>query len=371
MNKKLKITYIIPTLDRGGAERFFVDLIKNLDKETFEPSLILYKKGGEWLKELEALNIKVIILEKKQRLDLRNFFEIKKAIEEIKPDIIHTQLGGDIYGVLAGRLAGVKKIMTTEVNTNNDEGFFYNLVKRFSLRYVNKIVAVSQAVKEETKRRYALNYKKLEIVYNGIELNRFKLAIRKFNDHERPDFVFGTIGRLSEQKGQRYLIRALAKSKNKKAKLFIAGEGELKSEFEAEIEALKLTKRVELVGRVVAPDFLARLDAFVLPSLWEGMGIVLVEAALSGLPIIATRVGGVSEVVSDKEAWLINLETNDDKKLAEDKLVKALSLELDNLINNYNTVEVAAKIEKANKRVRENFDIKEISRQYENLYQKI
>lgn len=371
MNKKLKITYIIPTLDRGGAERFFVDLIKNLDKEKFEPSLILYKKGGEWLKELEVFNIKIIILEKKQCLDLRNFLKIKKAIKEIKPDIIHTQLGADIYGVLAGRLAGVKKIMTTEVNTNNDESFFYNLVKRFSLRFVNKIVAVSQAVKEETKRRYSLNSKKLEIIYNGIELDRFKLAIRKFNDNDRPDFIFGTIGRLSEQKGQRYLIRALAKSKNKKAKLFIAGEGELKEEFEAEIKALKLTKRVKLVGRVVAPDFLANLDAFVLPSLWEGMGIVLVEAALSGLPIIATRVGGISEVVSEKEAWLINLKFGKDKKLAEDKLVKVLSSELDNLINNYNTVEVASKIEKANKRVRDNFDIKEISRQYENLYQKI
>ncbi len=371
MNKKIKITYIIPTLDRGGAERFFVDLIKNLDKEKFEPSLILYKKGGEWLKELEALNLNIVILEKKKRFDLRNFLEIKKAIKKIKPDIIHTQLGADIYGVLAGRLAGVKKIMTTEVNTNNDEGSFYNLVKHFSLRFANKVVAVSQAVKEETKRRYALKSNKLEIIYNGIELGRFKLALRKFNDNDRPDFVFGTIGRLSEQKGHKYLIRALAKTKNKKAKLFIAGEGELKVELEEEIKALKLTRRVKLVGRVIAPDFLASLDAFVLPSIWEGMGIVLVEAALSGLPIIATRVGGISEVIGEEEAWLVNLEIGKDKNLAEDKLVGALSLGLDNLINNYNTVEVAAKIEKANKRVRDNFDIKEISRQYENLYQRI
>ena len=370
MNKKTKITYIIPTLDRGGAERFFVDLIKNLDKEKFEPSLILYKKGGEWLKELETFNLKIVILEKKKRFDLRNFLEIKKAIKEIRPDIIHTQLGADIYGVLAGRLAGVKKIMTTEVNTNNDEGFCYNLVKRFSLRFANKVVAVSQAVMEETKRRYALKSNKLEIIYNGIELGRFKLAVRNFNN-SRPDFVFGTIGRLSEQKGHKYLIRALAKTKNKKAKLFIAGEGELKTELEEEIKALKLTRRVKLVGRVIAPDFLASLDAFVLPSIWEGMGIVLVEAALSGLPIIATRVGGISEVISEEEAWLVNLETRKDKNLDEDKLVGALSSALDNLINNYNTVEVAAKIEKANKRVRENFDIKEISRQYENLYQKI
>ena len=371
MNKKIKITYIIPTLDRGGAERFFVDLIKNLDREKFEPSLILYKKGGEWLKELKALNFKIIILEKKRRFDLRNFLAIRKAIKEIGPDIIHTQLGADIYGVFAGRLAGVEKIMTTEVNTNNDEGFFYNLVKRSSLRFVNRVVAVSQAVKEETKRRYTLKSDKLEVIYNGIELNRFKLPIRNFDDKNKSDFIFGTIGRLSEQKGQRYLIRAFAKTKNKKAKLFIAGEGELKAEFEEEIKALKLTKRVKLVGRVVAPDFLASLDAFVLPSLWEGMGIVLVEAALSGLPIIATRVGGVPEVVSGEEAWLVDIENEMDKNLVEDRLVKALSLELDNLINNYNKVEVAAKIEKANKRMRDNFDIKKVSRQYENLYQKI
>ena len=361
INKKIKISYIIPTLDSGGAERFFVDLIKNLNKEKFEPSLILYKRGGDWLQELEALNLKIIVLEKKKRFDLKNFLALKKAIKEIGPDIIHTQLGADIYGVLAGRLAGVSKIISTEVNTNNDEGFFYNLVKRFSLRFVNKVVAVSSAVKKETKKRYALNSKKLEVIYNGIELGRFKLGLRNFNNN-RANFVFGTIGRLSEQKGHKYLIKAFSKIKNKKAKLLIAGEGELKAELEAEIKTLKLTRRVQLVGRVSAPDFLASLDAFVLPSLWEGMGIVLVEAALSGLPIIATKVGGISEVVSEEEADLIELENRDGQDL---------SLALDNLIDNYNTIEVATKIEKANKKVRENFDIKKISADYEKLYQKI
>ncbi|MBN2854562.1 glycosyltransferase [Patescibacteria group bacterium] len=369
MNKKIKISYIIPTLDKGGAERFFIDLIKNLDKEKFEASLILYKRGGDWLEELKALNLKIVILEKKKRLDLKNFLALKKAIKEIGPDIIHTQLGADIYGVLAGRLAGVSKIISTEVNTNNDEGFFYNLVKRFSLKFVNKVVAVSSAVKEETERRYALNSKKIEVIYNGIELGRFKLGIRNF-DNNRADFVFGTIGRLSEQKGHKYLIKAFSKIKNKKAKLLIAGEGELKAELETEIKALKLTRRVKLVGQVSAPDFLSSLDAFVLPSLWEGMGIVLVEAALSGLPIIATKVGGISEVVSEEEASLIKLESQGSKNLNENNFIKDLSLALDNLIDNYNTIEVATKIEKANKKVRANFDIKKISVDYEKLYQK-
>ncbi len=357
---RTKITYIIPTLDSGGAERFFVDLIKNLDREKFEASLILYKRAGLWLGELEREGIKCVVLEKKFLFDISNFIAIYKNIKEIGPDIVHTQLGADIYGVLAAKLAGIRSIVSTEVNTNINESYLYNCLKKFSLRFVDRVIAVSSAVLNDAKKRYKINKKKLEVIYNGIEIERFSIKEKRNNFSDDNPIVFGTIGRLTEQKGHINLIKAFSMLSDKNAKLLIAGKGELKDDLNQLIITLGLQKRVELCGKVLAPKFLNEIDVFVLPSIWEGMGIVLVEAALTGLPIIASDVGGVSEVVSSEEAWLV-----------EPGNIEDLRKTIDSLIINFETIETGLKIEKANKRAREMFDIAIIADNYQKLYQKL
>ena len=357
---RTKITYIIPTLDSGGAERFFVDLIKNLDREKFEASLILYKRAGLWLGELEREGIKCVVLEKKFLFDISNFIAIYKSIKEIGPDIVHTQLGADIYGVLAAKLAGIRSIVSTEVNTNINESYLYNCLKKFSLRFVDRVIAVSSAVLNDAKKRYKINKKKLEVIYNGIEIERFSIKEKRNNFSDDNPIVFGTIGRLTEQKGHINLIKAFSMLSDKNAKLLIAGKGELKDDLNQLIITLGLQKRVELCGKVLAPKFLNEIDVFVLPSIWEGMGIVLVEAALTGLPIIASDVGGVSEVVSSEEAWLV-----------EPGNIEDLRKTIDSLIINFETIETGLKIEKANKRAREMFDITIIADNYQKLYQKL
>ena len=358
-NRKIKIDYIIPTLDKGGAERFFVDLLKYLDRDKFEPRLVLYKKGGDWLQEIKDLNIDYIILEKKNKVSLKNFCFLYKTIKKRKPDIVHTQLGGDIYGVLAAKLSGVKKIITTEVNTNQDEKLIYNLIKRISLRFVTMVVAVSLAVASDARKRYNLRSEKVIVIYNGIDLSRFLLSPQKnlLEFSKRKSFVFGSIGRLSEQKGYTYLIEAMSKIKNSRIKLKIAGDGYLRESLEKEIEKYNLKGRVSLLGHVNTPDFLKSIDAFVLPSIWEGMGIVLVEAALAGVPIIATKVGGIVEVVNKDSAILV--EAKNSSKLAKEMI---------NLRDNINTLEIAAKIERASKEVKEKFDINKIAKKYQELY---
>jgi len=237
-NRKIKIDYIIPTLDKGGAERFFIDLLKHLDLNKFAPRLVLYKKGGDWLEEIKYLSIDFVVLEKKNKIALKNFYSLYKTIKKRKPDIVHTQLGGDIYGVLAARLSGIKKIITTEVNTNQDESFLYNLIKRISLKFVTMVVAVSLAVASDARKRYKLRSEKVIVLYNGIDLNRFIPAPEKnlLEFSKRRSFVFGSVGRLSEQKGYIYLIQAMAKIRNNRIKLKIAGDGYLREKLEEEIK---------------------------------------------------------------------------------------------------------------------------------------
>lgn len=360
--KKIKISYIIPSLDRGGAERFFVDLIKNVDKEIFEPSLLLYKRSGDWQKELDLLGVKVIVLEKKKRFDVLNFYQMFKAIRSLKPDIVHTQLGADIYGVLAAKLAGVKKIISTEVNINLRETRLYNIIKTFSLKFCDKIIAVSEAVRLDASDRYGYKKEKAVIIYNGIEIGNFPLlplktlAERSFKKRNI-NCVFGTIGRLEEQKGHKYLIKAFKDSRLKDAKLIIAGEGSHRDSLKKLITRLNLKSRVELRGKVVASDFFKEIDVFVFPSLWEGMGIVLVEAALSGRPVIFSDVAGANEVLDKETAWPLKA-----------KAISSWTDEMVEMKENYNAPEVALKVLKARQLVSARFDIKLITKKHQELY---
>lgn len=355
-NSLIKIAYIIPTLDSGGAERFFVDLIKNLDRNKFEPRLILYKRGGEWLKELEALGIRFDILEKKKLLDLSNFRNIVRAIKKDKPDIVHTQLGGDIYGVLAARLCGVKRIISTEVNTNVAEMKIYNLVKRFSLRFATHIVAVSSAVAEDALKRYKLDPGKLEVIYNGIEIDKFRREIKGRLNTDK--IILGSIGRLEEQKGYKYLINAIAKLEHKNTELRIAGAGSLKSDLEKQIKDLNLQERIKLVGLVDSSKFFFEIDAFILPSLWEGMGIVLAEAMTAGKIIIATDVGGIKEVLKNDFAYLVPAGNEE-----------ALALKIDELCGIFDSPKIISMKTFAQEEAIKRFDIKKITKDYERLYE--
>lgn len=360
--KKIKITYILPSLDRGGAERFFVDLIKNLNKDTFEPSLLLYKRSGDWQKELDSLGVKVVLLEKKRRFDILNFWKMYKSLKSLRPDIVHTQLGADIYGVLAAKLAGVEKIISTEVNINLKETKLYNYIKTFSLKFSDKIIAVSEAVKLDASKRYGYKEEKVVVIYNGIEIKNFPLlALKTLSERSEKsgkiNCIFGTIGRLEEQKGHKYLINAFKDSGLKDSRLIIAGQGSLRWSLESLIARLKLKSRVELRGAVVASEFFKEIDVFVFPSLWEGMGIVLVEAALSGRPVIFSDVPGANEVLNKDIAWPLKA-----------KSFTSLSAEMVNIKNNYNSPAVALKILKARESVCSRFDIKLIAQEHQVLY---
>lgn len=355
-NKLVKIAYIIPTLDSGGAERFFVDLIKNLDRTKFAPRLILYKRGGVWLEELRKINVDVEILEKKKIFDFNNFRAIVKAIKKDKPDIVHTQLGGDIYGVLAARLCGVKKIISTEVNTNVQESFLYNFVKKFSLRFASHVVAVSSAVAEDALRRYSLDPGKLEVIYNGINLENFLHKPEgRLNSNK---IILGSIGRLEEQKGYKYLLEAFALLKRQDLELKIAGAGSLQDDLQQKIKELDLPEQVKLVGLVDSAKFLQEIDIFVLPSLWEGMGIVLVEAMAAGKLIVASEVGGIKEVLKKDFALF-----------AEAGNSESLSSVLNQACEIIDSPQALSMKVSAQEEVLKRFDIKKITSDYQKIYE--
>jgi len=363
---KIKIVYILPTLDPGGAERFIVDLLLNLDLNKFAPTLIIFKRGGIWLQELEKAGIPVIVLKKRFKLDLINFFSILKHLKKIKPLIVHTELGGDLYGRLAAKILRVPFIISTEQNLNPDETIIHNIIKKYTSRLAHKIIAISEAVKNDLIQRYKIPESKIKIIPNGINLNKF-LDFPKTADTANPidnepkKIILGTIGRLAPQKGHSVLISALAAIKDLNFECLIVGEGPLKNTLNKQIKDLGLENKVKLIGSIQdVPKFLDSLDAFVFPSLWEGQGIVLLEAALMDLPIIASEVDGIKEVLSQKDAYLVKAGDEED-----------LAAKISWLINNLDSEPVKERSLQLKNKIINKYSITNITNDYQDIYKEV
>ncbi len=354
---KIKILYIIPSLSSGGAERFILDLIKNLDKDIFDPCLLLFKDKGLFYQEALDNNISIKTLKKKFKIDFVNFYNIYKYIKNIKPDIVHTQLGGDVYGKLAAKIAGVSKIVSTEQNVYLNDGIIIRFLKKNTARFSSKLIAISSAVKKDLLLNYNLKKDKVETIFNGVDFKNFLFQDKKANNSGK--IVFGSIGRLSEQKNYSLLLKALSHFKGFDFKLMIVGEGELRSDLEREIVNLGLSDKVELLGeRRDIASFLSKIDFFVLSSKWEGLGIVLLEAALFKLPVLASNTGGIVDIIKDGERGIL-FENNNLDSLVE-KLKYFFNLD--------NKKELNVLAENLSNFVIDNFAIEKIAKDYENMY---
>lgn len=357
MAEKIKIAYIIPSLDAGGAERFILDLIKNLDREKFAPSLILFDHGGFFMEEALALEIPVYTLKKRWKFDPINFLMLIFRLRHLRPDIVHTQLGGDIYGRLAAKILKIKGIISTEQNVNLHEGSLYNLLKTFTGRFAQYVVAISGAVKDDLMKRYQVPESKVRIIYNGLDLDKFQGEPY----HRQPGeaVIFGSVGRLSQQKNFGSLIESLSLLRDRNFLCLIAGSGELRPVLEKQIRDFNLGEKIKLVGlQKDVSSFLGQLDFFILPSLWEGLGIVLLEAGLKGLPILASRVDGIKEIIQDQKTGI----------LFDPQEIGDMAEKIEYAFSHIDAAEFRSLGERLQEDIRERFDIRRIAGEYQLLY---
>lgn len=356
-NKKIKIVYIIPSLNSGGAERFILDLIYNLNLDIFEPCLLLFNGKGFFYSEAVEAGLKIKVLKKSCKIDIFNFYNIYKYIRKIKPDIVHTQLGGDIYGKFAAKLAGVKGIVSTEQNVLINDGKLINFLKKKTSSFSSKIIAISSAVKKDIIQKYQILPEKINLIFNGINVDKFKQD--RNNTYSKDQIIFGSVGRLAPQKNYSLLLEALSSVKNKNFKYLIAGEGKLREKLEGEINKYGLTAKVELVGlKKDIKGFLSELDFFILPSKWEGLGIVLLEAGLSKLPVLASATGGILDIIKDDKTGILFTNNN----------VIDLTKKLNYFLDFKNKEDLNKLGDNLFNYIVDKFDIKKVAKQYENVY---
>jgi glycosyltransferase involved in cell wall biosynthesis len=182
------------------------------------------------------------------------------------------------------------------------------IINRILARKTSKIVAVSHIVKSLLMERDHIDPSKINVIYNGIDTDRFQSYLTKEEARDKlglpaESLVIGTVGRLEKPKGQLHLIRAFGKvsEQNPDTKLVIVGTGSLESSLKSDVSRQRIDDSVIFLGlRRDIPDILRAFDIFVMPSLSEGFPMALLEAMSLALPVIVTPVGGIPELVTDE-----------------------------------------------------------------------
>jgi glycosyltransferase involved in cell wall biosynthesis len=239
-----------------------------------------------------------------------------KLIRGRRFDIVQTSLFfANLHGRVAARIAGTPRIFSEEHNIYpwKDRHPVFKMSDRLLSGFSERIIACSDSVSKATARQEGIRLDKFYTIHNCIDFSKFD--INRTKDELRAEYGFdskekllGTVGALSEQKGHNYLLDALKimLAKNDKCTLLVVGDGPLKNDLEAQADRLGISENVRFMGcRRDVARILKTLDVFVLPSVWEGFGIAVLEAMYSGLPVVASCVDGIPEVVVDGRTGIL------------------------------------------------------------------
>lgn len=325
--KKTKIFYLITKGNFGGAQRYVFEMTTNLPKAAFEVTVIM-GQGQILEKKLQASGVKTMTLDCLGRdvnlgQDLKSFFVIWKLLIKHRPDIIHlnsSKIGG--IGAVAGRLARIKNIIFTVHGLAHHEkrpAWQRRLIKFshwLSMIFSHQIITVADSLREEIEHWPGLK-NKVHTIHNGI--SNFKLFDRSVARREiwpghNDKFWIGTVSELHKNKGLDYLIEAFAgtvrsllgDSLGWSLNLVIISDGEEKENLQKIITDKKMNDRILLAGRIEdAKSYLKAFDIFTLTSRTEALPYSIMEAGLAGLPVVASEVGGISEIIAGPEMGIL------------------------------------------------------------------
>jgi glycosyltransferase involved in cell wall biosynthesis/SAM-dependent methyltransferase len=298
------VVQLIPTLGMGGAERVVFSLARQLPKHDIAVLTLAHMEGGAMEKKFADEHLPYSVLTREGFLKRwKNFWALRRSLLDLKPAWVHTHLfGSDFWGRLAAWTAGVPKIATTEHNLNSDFSFWRNASLRLTQRLADEYVAISGQVKNYLIRRIGVTEKKIRLIYNGLDLKRIIPRLNR-PPQDIPKLIF--VGRLEEQKNPEFLLKVLANIKQP-WELSVVGSGSLELKLKNMAEELKIAPRIRFLGvRQDVPELLASHDLFLFPSLWEGFGLAVVEAAAAGLPVMASDLPVLRELLNNEIATLL------------------------------------------------------------------
>jgi glycosyltransferase involved in cell wall biosynthesis len=368
---KAKVLHIVHSPELSGPQRHLFDIAKSIDKDRF--SLEVACPEGWLSKELEKNNVRTYNIELKDGFSITSLLSLYRIARIGSYDIIHAHMGrAGIYAKLVGILTG-KPVIVTEHLVAYDHSWIKNPVKRrlhlighkLTNRMVKLIIAVSGVTRDAYIERQGVSPHKIIIMHNFVDTDLFaekekKEKIRRELGIDKDNLVVGFLGRLDWRKGLKTIVDAAEGLKG--VKFLIVGDGNARDDLIAEIKRKGVDKDFILTGlRQDVPVLMKAMDIFIFPTTapYESFGLVVIEAMAAGLPVIASDIGPLREIINNGE----------DGILIPPKDGDALRIAIERLIKNKDLMKKLA--EKGRKTVHEKFSLKKRIKEIEEVYEKV
>ncbi len=305
----MKILQIIPGFWVGGAEVMCKNLVLGLNAQGHDCAAVsLYPDRTALSQELEDAGVRVYYLDKKLGLDLSMVGKLMDIIKKEKPQAVNSHLDCVKYAALAAKLCGVKKVFHTmhSLAEKECEGTQQKIINTTYFKLgIATPVALSEEIRGSITAFYGLNGEKIPVIRNGIDLGKC-IPKESYEVGEAVEILH--VGRFDLPKNHVGMLKAfkLLHDRFPQCRLTLVGDGDLRSEIEKTITELDLAPWVTLAGmqKNVYP-YLNQADIFTLPSVYEGNPMSIIEAMGSGLPIAASNVGGIPDMVEDGKTALL------------------------------------------------------------------
>ncbi len=361
----MKILILSNHLNFGGITAYVGNLCKALQgKDDIE--MVVASRGGDCEKDLQKMGVHVLRIPLSTKSEVSpkvfwSFLKLRKEIKRLKIDVIHANTR--VTQVLAALLSGATGVPVL----STCHGYFKRrLFRRLFPCWGRRVIAISDQVRDHLIDDFKIDPQRIELIYNGVDLEKFMprpleeiVAEKKKWGLSPAKKIIGHIGRLSPVKGQRFLILAAAvlARKRKDFQILLIGDGDQKENLQKLIHQNRLGEIVFLCPSVRETTLaLNMMDVFVMPSLQEGLGISLLEAQAQGVPIVASRVGGIPTIVEDAVTGLL--------VPAQDE--HALALAISRLLDDQALRQCV--VEKAKRQVREKFSLGEMAEKTRKVY---
>lgn len=303
------VAHVVFRFDVGGLENGVVNLLNHPRMGAYRHAVIALTEVTDFRKRVLSPEVSFHALNKPPGHGIRVYGSLHRLMRRLRPAIVHTRNLAALESVIPAALAGVPVRVHGEHGRDMSDlagdSRRYQRLRRVFSPFVHRYVALSRDLERYLVERVGISAAKVRQIYNGVDLGRFGAPTERPADWPWADgdFVIGTVGRLEEVKNHVLLARAFARlvrelKPARKVRLVIVGEGSCRATVEAIIAEAGVAADVWFAGnRRDVPALMQRFDVFALPSLAEGISNTILEAMASGLPVVATAVGGNPELV--------------------------------------------------------------------------
>jgi sugar transferase (PEP-CTERM/EpsH1 system associated) len=322
---QLHVVHVMLALDVGGLERNVVNQVREGQKLGQRVSIVCLDRPGTLAPRIQQLGANLVVLDRRPGIRPGMVLQVRRALRDLRPDVVHThQLATLLYGGAAARMLRVPVVVHTEHAKEEYQRRRKRMLGRIAGLFCDRFYCLTKDMVNHVRSAGILPERKIQLIQNGIDVASFtrsasdRAAIRQSLNVPPDALLIGTVGRLNEVKRQDVLIRAFAQVRQHTpdAHLVLVGEGPALNDLQTLVSSHGLTDCVHFAGyQPHSGPYLQAMDIFALTSRSEGMPQAVLEASVTGLPVVASRVGGLPEVIEDGVSGIM-FEAGNDAALA-------------------------------------------------------